>query len=133
MRTPFYLPKILCQINQEILKTSKKQSEQFESSSTNVQMVGDNLLIGCSTSCFIYGFVIPVINEKETFYMKIIVTKIPKKSVRNYGFISFLSFFRNQTQESNFQQVGGLVTRNICLFLFLASHTLFQSHTRLDR
>ena len=125
MRTPFYLPKILCQINQEILKTSKKQSEQFESSSTNVQMVGDNLLIGCSTSCFIYGFVIPVINEKETFYMKIIVTKIPRKSVRNYGFISFLSFFTNQ--------VGGLVTRNICLFLFVASHTLFQSHTRLDQ
>ena len=33
-----------------------------------------------------------------------------------FAFILFLSFLTNQTQESSFQQVGGLVTRNISAF-----------------
>ena len=36
-----------------------------------------------------------------------------------FTFIPFLSFHRNQRQEPNFQQVGGLVTRNnlaFCLY-----------------
>ena len=33
-----------------------------------------------------------------------------------FAFILFLSFLRNQKQESGFQQVGGLVTRNISVF-----------------
>ena len=33
-----------------------------------------------------------------------------------FGFIPVLSFRRNQKEESNFQQVGDLVTRNISVF-----------------
>ena len=33
-----------------------------------------------------------------------------------FAFILFLSFLTNQKQESGFQQVGGLVTRNIPAF-----------------
>ena len=33
-----------------------------------------------------------------------------------FAFILFLSFLTNQKQESGFQQVGGLVTRNISVF-----------------
>ena len=33
-----------------------------------------------------------------------------------FTFIPFLSFHRNQEQESNFQQVGGLATRNSFAF-----------------
>ena len=33
-----------------------------------------------------------------------------------FTFIPFLSFYRNRKQDSNFQQVGGLVTRNIFAF-----------------
>ena len=33
-----------------------------------------------------------------------------------FTFILFLSFLANQKQESGFQQVGGLVTRNISVF-----------------
>ena len=48
------------------------------------------------------------------------------KNIRNYdsykfgyksAFISFLFFRRIQKQESNFQQAGGLVMRNVSVFL----------------
>ena len=35
-----------------------------------------------------------------------------------FPFILFLSFLTNQKQESYFQQVGGLVTRNISIFVY---------------
>ena len=35
------------------------------------------------------------------------------KFSHKFAFIPFLSFRRNLKQESNFQQVGGLVTRNV--------------------
>ena len=33
-----------------------------------------------------------------------------------FAFIPFLPFHRNQEQDSNFQQLGGLITRNISVF-----------------
>ena len=33
-----------------------------------------------------------------------------------FTFILFLTFLTNQKQESSFQQIGGLVTRNISVF-----------------
>ena len=51
---------------------------------------------------------------ERKFYMKIIVTIIPIDLV----YIPFLSFHRNQKQESNFQQTGGLVTRNSFYFCY---------------
>ena len=47
--------------------------------------------------------------------MKIIVTIIPTDLVTNLLLSSF-SFLTNQKQESGFQQVGDLVTRNISVF-----------------
>ena len=50
--------------------------------------------------------------------MKIIVTIIPTDLVTNLLLSSFCPFLqtKNQKQESGFQQVGGLVTRNISAF-----------------
>ena len=54
------------------------------------------------------------------FYMKIILTNYNSyKSSYKFTFIPFFSFHRNRKQESNFQQLGGLVTRNsfaLCLY-----------------
>ena len=47
--------------------------------------------------------------------MKIIVIVIPANLVTNLV-IPFLSFRRNQKQESNFHQVGDLVMRDISAF-----------------
>ena len=64
---------------------------------------------GPSTSCFIYSFVIQVISEKT------LCSKGSTSNLRDI-FILFLSFLKNQNQESRFQQVGGLVARNISVF-----------------
>ena len=50
-----------------------------------------------------------------------------------FAFIVFLPFLTNQKQESGFQQVGGMVTRNISVFFFIASHALLQSHVKFNR
>ena len=82
---------------------------------------------GRSTSCFIYSFVFQVIMKKHCGAK--ISQGIWERSLyennRNsnsckfcckYIFIPFLFFHRNQKQESNFQQVGGLVTWNSFTF-----------------
>ena len=43
-----------------------------------------------------------------------------------------MSVLTNQKQESQFHWVGGLVTRNISVFLFVASFTLLKSHAEFD-
>ena len=48
--------------------------------------------------------------------MKIIVATIPTDLVTNLFLYFFLSFLTYHKQESGFQQIGGLVTRNICIF-----------------
>ena len=48
--------------------------------------------------------------------MKIIVTIIPADLVTNSLLSPFLSFCKIQKQESNFQQVVDLVTRNVSVF-----------------
>ena len=64
--------------------------------------------------------------------MKIIVTIITADLFRNSLLFSFCPFLQKK-QESGFQQVGGLVTRNISVFLFIASRALLQSHAELNR
>ena len=54
--------------------------------------------------------------------MKLTVTIISKDLLTNSLFSSVF-FLTNPKQESGFQQVGGLVRRNIC-FLFIASRAL---------
>ena len=82
---------------------------------------------GHSTGCFIYSFVIQVISEKNRV-AKILLAiwdiflhenNCNYNSYRftyKFDFILFLPFFTNQKQESGFEQVGGLVTRNISVF-----------------
>ena len=48
-------------------------------------------------------------------------------------FILLFSFLANEKQESGFQQVGGLVTKNISVFLFIASRALLHSHAEFNR
>ena len=48
--------------------------------------------------------------------MKIIVTTIPTNLVINLLLFHFLWSHRNRKQESNFQQVGGLVATNSFAF-----------------
>ena len=104
----------------------KKKSWQLENSSTNVSIVREDLL-RVFTGYFVYGFVFEVISEKSlcskdfTKVLREILYENNHKS-SSYKFrdksayIPALSFRRNQNQESNFQQVGDLVTRNISLF-----------------
>ena len=58
------------------------------------------------------------------FCMKIIVTIIPTGLVTNSYFSFFYPFLEIQKQASSFEQVGGLVTRNISV-LFLQRVTLY--------
>ena len=48
--------------------------------------------------------------------MRMIVTIIPTNLITNSLLSLFLSFHRNQKEESNLQQVDGLVTRNSFAF-----------------
>ena len=86
------------------------------------------ICLGRSRNCFVRGFGFQVIGEKtlswkdftrnlrEIFTKKMIVTIISTNVVK-FTVIPFLSFCRNQKKnESNFQQVGGLVTRNSFAF-----------------
>ena len=79
---------------------------------------------GCSTSCFLYYFVFQVITEKhcvakisqgiwEGFLNKNNRIYNSYKFSYKFAFIPCLFLRRKQKQESNFQKVGDLVTRNI--------------------
>ena len=63
---------------------------------------------------------------ESDFYTKIIITIIPTNLVT----ISLLSlvcpFVETKKQESNFQQVGGLVTRNISFFVYSESRSTLK-------
>ena len=81
---------------------------------------------GRSTSCIIYDFMIQVISEKHCAAMVLpaIWEIFLPENDRNYKscsfskptFILFLFFLWSQKQESSFQQVAGLITRNISGF-----------------
>ena len=59
--------------------------------------------------------------------MKIIVTIIATYLVINSILLAFLSFLRNQKQESNFQKVGWLVTRNVYAFCLKRVELYFKA------
>ena len=65
---------------------------------------------------------------RETFLYESNCNYNSYKFSYKFAAISFLSFSRNQRQESNFKQVGRLVTRTIYVFLFMASCALFQRY-----
>ena len=113
-----------------ILKVSKNNCNSSKASQLMCPWLA-RICWGHSTGCFIYSFVIPAVISKKTlsskgfswqfqkkFYMKIIANIIPNRFSCKFAFIIFfLSFLTNQRQESGFRQVGGLITRNISVFL----------------
>ena len=131
--------------NQEILKASKNN----HNSSKALRRVCSwlvRILWGRSTSSVIYDFVIQVISEKtmpskaftskfETYlYMKVIVIinnykyfKLSCKFVFVKLQISFLFCLRNKKQKSSFNQVGGLVTRNVFVFCLSRVERYFKA------
>ena len=54
------------------------------------------------------------------------------KFSHKFPFIPSLYFHRSQKQESNFQQFGDPVTRNVSVFLFLASRPLLQRYAEFS-
>ena len=122
-------------------ETLKKQSQQFESFSSNVPIIGKNLLRAFYNLFYFLFFditwsvkkhcvvkVLPAIWEISD--TKMIVTIIPSNSYK-FPFIFFLLLLINQKQESVFQQVGALVKRNISVF-FIVSRALLQSHAEFN-
>ena len=100
----------------------------MESSSANVHIVG-KICLGRSKICF-FSTVLRLEWSVKKHYVTKISQGIRERFLygnnRNYNsykfsykfaFTSSLSFRRNQKQESNFEQVGDLVTRNISGFL----------------
>ena len=88
--------------------------------STNVSIVGEELL-----RAFYRLFYLQVVSEKTlgsqgfTSNLRHILYENNRsynfyRSSYKFAFILFLSFLKNQKQESGFQQVGGLVTRKPC-------------------
>ena len=64
--------------------------------------------------------------------MRIIVPIINANLVANPFFIPFLSFRRNQKQELSFQQVDGLITRNIFAFCLQRVALYFKTMPNTD-
>ena len=121
----------------------KQYSQQLESFSTNVPIMGEDLL-----RAFCRFFYLRFCDSKDQgkkCVAKILVeiwevflheNNCNYNSHRfnyKFAFILCLSFLTNQKQESSFRQVGGLVTRNISIFLFILSRTLLQSHAEFNR
>ena len=114
-------------MNQEILKASKKYSQQFESFSTNVPIAGKDLLTVFYRLFYLQflRFKWSVIKHYLAKFLLLIWEITLHESNRNYNSyrfcykfacILFLSILTNQKQESGFQQVCGLVMRNISVF-----------------
>ena len=119
----------------------KKQSQQFESFSSNVPIIGKDLLrtfynffyflfyITCLVKKHCVVKVLPAIWEITD--MKMIATIIPTDSYK-FVFILFLLLLTNQKQESAFQHVDCLVKTKISVF-FIASRALLQSYAEFNR
>ena len=96
----------------------------------NLKVIKNTLpskLANPKSPCFIYCFKSQVISEKHCVakVLQWVWEILLYENKRNYNsykfswkfaFIPFLSFRRNQKQESNFQQVEGLITRKIPCF-----------------
>ena len=114
--------KILYQINQEILKASKNNrdcSKAFRLMCRAIEGVLQVVLF--IVLWFKWSVQIQCVAKVLLAIWKIFL----HKSNRNYNFyrfsykfaiIVFLSFLTNQKQELGFQQVDGLVTRNVSVF-----------------
>ena len=97
---------------------------------------------GSSTGCLVWSLCIQVVTKKKNFVAKVLLAiwdTFLHENDHNYSFyrfsyslLSFLSFLTNQKQESDFQWVGGLVTRNISVFC-LYRVTRYFDHAEFNR
>ena len=111
------------------LESLKNLSLQLESSATNGQITGEDLLRALY-KLFYSRFCVSSDPKKNAlyqgfykeferhFYMKIVVTIIPTLLVTNSLLFLFCSFVETKKQQSTFQQVGCLVSRNISFFVY---------------
>ena len=131
--------------NQEILKASKNNHNSLKALRRVCSWLA-RIFWGRSTSSFIYDFLIQVISDKKVcnkaftckferyLYMKVIVIinnykyfKLSCKFVFVKLQISFLFCLRNKKQKSSFNQVGGLVTRNVFAFYLSRVERYFKA------
>ena len=132
----------------------KKYSQQFESFSSNVSIIGGDLLRAFYV-LFYLRFCGSSDQSKKHCVAKILLAiwgiflhenNCNYNSYRfnyKFAFIFFLSFLTNQKQKSGFQQVSGLVTINISVFLFIVSRNpggrgwvslaLLQNHAEFNK
>ena len=121
---------MLCQISQEILKASKNNHSSWR----DLQLMCIQLTRiceGCSTGRFVFQVITEggmcridfSRNLKGILMCKYDCNSNSYKFSSKFTFITFFSFHRNQKQESNFQQVGGLVTRNSFAFFYSESRS----------
>ena len=112
---------------------SKEVLWQLQSSSTNVHIVGEDLLTALC-ELFSLRFCVSSVAKIlqgiwETFLHENNHNYNSYKFSYKFTFIPFLSFRKSQKQESNFQQVGGLVSK--CFFI--ASCALLQSYAKFNK
>ena len=111
------------------LKSLKKYLQQLEGCSTNMHIVRKDLLrtlrklvclrfyVPCDQGNNTEHCVAKILQGiRETFFDENNRKYNSCKFSCRFVFIPFLSFRRNQKQESNFLQVGDLLTRNISVF-----------------
>ena len=133
--------KILCQINEEILKAPKNNHNVWKA----VQLMRTHLVNigwGYSTSCFAHG-VFQVIKEKtlfrknllrvwETFFYEIIVTLIHTNWVRNSLLSVICPFVEIQNKHKFFSKLWSGNNKYFS-FLLIANRILPQRHTKFNR
>ena len=135
--------KILCQTNQEFLKTSKNNYNSWKRSSANVHVVA-RIFWGRWYYLFYLGFCVSSDQQKNTgwqrfckkferhFYMKIIATIIPTNLVAN----SLLPFFVRLKEPKTRIKVSAswwCGNENYFCFLFISARALLQRYAEFNK
>ena len=132
--------------DQEILLKASKNNHNSSKALRRVCSWLARICWGRSTSFFTCDFVIQVISEKTMWskgftgkferylYMKVILImnnykyyKLSCKFVFVRLQISFLFRLRNKKQKSSFNQIGGLMTRNVFVFCLSRGELYFKA------
>ena len=117
--------------NRENLKNKRSSFKSFSTNvpiATNVPIVDEDLLRAFYRVAGICWFMWSVKKHCVAKVLPVIWGKYLHENNHNYNsyrfsykfaFILFSSFLTDQKQESGFQQVGGLVTKNIYVFVYI--------------
>ena len=132
---------MFCQINQEIVKTSKNNQSSWKALRLMCTQL-PRICCGHSKSCFIYSFVFKVISEKKNtvqqrfhkeferdFHTKIIVTIIPTDQLE----ICFYSLFTLSQKLKARIKFSVRWWSGYFRFVFIASRALLQRYGEFNR